>query len=120
MSRCDLAVLGDGSMGTTLANVVASSGKHARLWCQSAETAASINERGRHDRMFTDCALAPTLTATTSLAEAVQGAPLVICAVPSQSFHLVARQLGPLVARSQVLLSATKGIDLRSLLGGAP
>jgi len=112
---CDVAVLGDGSMGTTLAHVVASAGRKARLWCRSASTAASINEGRRHDRMFPESELAPTLTATTSLEEAVRGAPLVICATPSQSFPDLGKRLRPLVTRDQVLLSATKGIDLRSL-----
>jgi len=112
---CEVAVLGDGSMGTTLAQVVAASGRSARLWCRSGSTSSSINERRRHDRMFPNAELAPTLSATTDLEEAVRGAPLVICAVPSQSFHGLAKQLGPLVTRDQVLLSATKGIDLRSL-----
>jgi len=112
VGRC--AVVGDGSMGTTLAHVIAAGGHECTLWCRSAETAAAIARDGRHpDRPRH--ALDPRLRATTSLAEAVDGAALVVVAVHSTEFRGTARALGALATPEQVLLSATKGIELPTL-----
>src|SRR5258708_2228651 len=104
-----VAVLGDGTMGTTLANLVASGERPCRLWCSTSATATSIDERRRHDRFFPDRELAARLTATVDLREAVDGAHLVIAAVPSTSFRDLARRLGSIVTPDQALFSATKG-----------
>jgi glycerol-3-phosphate dehydrogenase (NAD(P)+) len=110
-----VAVLGSGTMGTTLAHVVASGGRPCVLWSSNATTVQSVKERSRHDRFFVDRDLAPALEATGDLREAVDGAPLVISAVPSTSVRDLARRLGSIVTQEQTLFSATKGIELPSL-----
>lgn len=110
--RC--AVIGDGSMGSTLAHVIAAGGRECALWCRSPEAADAVNRDHRHpDRP--DHALHPRLRATASLAEAVAGAPLVIVAVHSTEFGRTAREIGALATAGQALFSATKGIELPSL-----
>lgn len=115
MTDGHVAILGDGTMGTTLAIAAAAGDRSCVLWCQSAATARSINERRRHDRHFTDHDVAAPLRATTDLREAVQGASLVINATTSTSFRDTARALGSLVTSDQAVFSATKGFDLPSL-----
>jgi glycerol-3-phosphate dehydrogenase (NAD(P)+) len=99
-------------MGTTLAHVVASNGTPTTLWTQNTATLTSINERRRHDRMFTSVELAPRLRATASLEEAISGACLVIAAVRSAAFEDLAGRLGPQISSHQIVLSATKGFHL--------
>ncbi len=109
-----VSVVGDGSMGTTLAHVVASAGHRCALWCGDPETARAIGRDHRHPARA-QLELSPALVATASLEEAVAGASLVIVAVPSAGFRETGRRLGALVGPEQVLLSATKGIELRTL-----
>jgi len=49
-SRTSIAVLGGGSFGTVIANMVAEKGLEARLWVRSPEAAAQINETRENSR----------------------------------------------------------------------
>lgn len=109
-----VAVVGDGSMGTTLAHVMALRGRRCTLWCHDPAAARAIGREHRHPAR-PRYALSAELRATPSLEEAVAGAALVVVAVPSARFRETSRALGALVGPGQVLLSATKGIELPSL-----
>jgi glycerol-3-phosphate dehydrogenase (NAD(P)+) len=120
MPGCDavtghVAVLGDGSMGTTLAETVARGDRRATLWCRSEAVARSIRDDRRNPHHFRDLQLSPALDATHRLDEAVDGASLVIVAVGSPRFRETARTLGAQRATPPAMLSATKGIDLSTL-----
>jgi glycerol-3-phosphate dehydrogenase (NAD(P)+) len=60
--------------------------------------------------------IAKGVTATTDLGEAVKGAELVVVVIPSQGFREVCRALGPVLAPSQIVLHATKGLEQGSNL----
>jgi glycerol-3-phosphate dehydrogenase (NAD(P)+) len=98
-------------MGATLAHVIANGGRSCALWCADGATAEAVNRERRHParpRYELDARVA----ATASLREAVGGASLVVVAIGSPKFRETARALGPLLRPEQVLLSATKGIEL--------
>jgi glycerol-3-phosphate dehydrogenase (NAD(P)+) len=109
-----VAVLGAGSWGTTIAHVVASTGRPCVLWSRDADVARGINESHKNPRYFPDRPLAPSLRATSSIEEAAKGAPLIVVAVASSGFREVTRKLGDFVTGDQVLLSATKGLEPRT------
>ncbi len=109
-----VAVLGAGSFGTTIANVVAGAGRPVFLWGRDEEVAKGINETKKSTKVFKDIPLSAGIRATTSLEEAAKGAPVVVVAIPSSSFREVARKLGDFVTGDQVLLSATKGLEPRT------
>jgi glycerol-3-phosphate dehydrogenase (NAD(P)+) len=109
-----VAVLGSGSWGTTIAHVVASTGRPCFLWGRDEDVVKEINEKHRNPRYFPDRALAPGIRATTDLEEAARSTPLVVVGVASSGFREVARRLGDFVTGDQVLLSATKGLEPRT------
>ena len=110
--RC--AVVGDGSMGATLAHVIAAGGRECTLWCRSPAAADAVNRDHRHpDRP--GHALHPRLRATASLADAVAGASLVVVAAHSTAFRRAAEEIGAVATPDQALFSATKGIEHPSL-----
>ncbi|HEX6371218.1 MAG TPA: NAD(P)H-dependent glycerol-3-phosphate dehydrogenase [Longimicrobium sp.] len=110
--RC--AVVGDGSMGTTLAHVMAAGGRECVLWCASPDAADAVNRDHRHPARPAH-ALDGRLRATASLADALAGASLVVVAVHSTAFAATAGEIGALVGPEQALFSATKGIEHPSL-----
>lgn len=110
--RC--AVVGDGSMGATLAHLVAAGGRPCTLWCSSPAAARAVEREHRHPAR-PHHALDPRLRATASLDDAVAGATLVIVAVHSTGFGAAAREVGATVTPEQALFSATKGIEHPSL-----
>lgn len=114
MARERVAVVGDGSMGTTLAHVMATNGHDVTLWCRDEAAADAVRRDGRHPA-WPAWELHGELGATASLEAAVAGASLVLVAVHSTAFRETARAMCPFVDGGQVLLSATKGIEIPGL-----
>ncbi|MDO5502758.1 MAG: NAD(P)H-dependent glycerol-3-phosphate dehydrogenase [Actinomycetia bacterium] len=114
-----IAVAGAGSWGTALASLLRSKELDVVLWDIDPEPVAEINETGNNERYLPGHTLAAGLRATTDLAEAVQGASIIVLAVPSQVMREVAEQVLALLetaAEDVVLCSVTKGIEVESLM----
>ncbi len=114
MSAERVAVLGGGSWGTILAHLAALNGAETLLWMRNADAAAELNEQHTNTRYLGEKTLAESLRATTDLEEAVRGADLLICAVPSSAIRRVAADAGAFLTGDQVVLSATKGLEPES------
>ncbi|MBI5507432.1 MAG: NAD(P)-dependent glycerol-3-phosphate dehydrogenase [Deltaproteobacteria bacterium] len=112
--RIDALVLGGGSFGTALANLLAGLGRHVVLWVRRPEQADEINTRHQNRRYVPDVSLAPNLVATAELAPALAAAPLVLMSVPSRSFREVAHAVGETIRGDQILVHTTKGIEIGS------
>jgi glycerol-3-phosphate dehydrogenase (NAD(P)+) len=109
-----VTVLGAGNWGTTLAHCVARNGHQVRLWSRSAETCDAINNRHEHPRSLPGIALAPSIHAVSSLAEALGAPDLILLAVPSQSLRGLCRELAPLLAPEHLLVHGIKGLESES------
>jgi glycerol-3-phosphate dehydrogenase (NAD(P)+) len=110
-----VAVLGAGSWGTTLADLLARKGHQVRLWAYEGEVAAAINQRHENALFLAGCPLAPELRAYSDAGEAVTGAEVVVCAAPSQAARSVLSMVRGSVATGCLLVSATKGVETESL-----
>ena len=105
------AVVGAGSWGTALANLLAGRGETVTLWAYEPEVADEINRRHRNDLFLPDAPLLPALRATNDLAEAVTGADLVVSAAPSHAVRRVMASAAPLLGTGAVVVSASKGLE---------
>lgn len=105
-----VCVLGGGSFGTTLANLMASHGVPVTLWLRDQVVADEINREHRNNRYLPDIPLDPRLVVTTDLHAALATAQLVFLAIPSGAFRSVLQQIGPDLAGKGVV-STTKGIE---------
>lgn len=106
-----VAVLGGGSFGTALGNIVAENGHAVTLWLRNGERAEEINTRHRNSEYLPDFPLHERLHATTDLRAAVAECDFVFMAVPSSSCRAVARELAPHIQPHSILISTTKGIE---------
>jgi glycerol-3-phosphate dehydrogenase (NAD(P)+) len=109
--RCRVAILGGGSFGTALANIVADNGHNAFLWLRNKTDAEEINQHHVNGRYLPDYPLNPALKATTDLAEATAQADIVFMSVPSKSCRDVAIELKKVINPKAMLISTTKGIE---------
>ncbi len=109
-----VAVLGAGNWGTTLAHLAAQNGASVRIWSRSDDVCREINERHVNPQAVAGLALDPRVGAHTSLEACVVGADVVMIVIPAQAFREVARAMGEHLDPSQVVLHATKGIELRT------
>jgi glycerol-3-phosphate dehydrogenase (NAD(P)+) len=114
MTTAKVCVLGAGSWGTAMAAMCA--GKvPTTLWARRADLADGISRHGRNDVYLPELDLPAGLRATSSLADAVAGADVVVMAVPSHGFRAV---LGAAVAHLGAgvpVVSLTKGVEQGSL-----
>lgn len=108
-----IAVLGDGSWGTTLASLVAADRDHeVTLWSRDPAVASEITRRHRNSAYLPEVPLHPALQATDDLEAVLRGSALVLVAVPSKYLRSVVEQARPFVPPSADLVSVAKGIEL--------
>jgi len=110
-----VAVLGAGSWGTTLANVLARKGHAVRLWAYEPDVVEAINQRHENPVFLAGCPLAETIRASNDAAQVVDGAPVVLSVIPSHAVRLVVAKLDGHVAPDTLVVSATKGIETDTL-----
>ncbi|MCL5676504.1 MAG: NAD(P)-dependent glycerol-3-phosphate dehydrogenase [Firmicutes bacterium] len=109
------AVVPAGAWGTALAMPLAANGFEVRLWMRRADAAAAFLSSRTHPHL-PGAGFPPGVLATADLAEAIDGADLVVLAAPSRALREVLAPLRPLLGRSTMLVSVTKGIEPDSLL----
>lgn len=110
-----IAVLGAGSWGTTLANLLAKKGHPVRIWAYEAAVAAAINERHENLTYLRGVRLDPRLTADTSVQAVVSGADVVLSVTPSQHVRRIMAEAAPWIGPEALVVSASKGIETTSL-----
>lgn len=110
-----IVVLGAGSWGTALANLLAEKGEEVVVWSFEPDVADGINQRHENARYLSGIALAPELQATTDIAEATRGASVVVTVSPSQHTRQVLRAAAPHITDGALIVSASKGIETTTL-----
>ena len=106
------AVLSAGSWGTTFAKVLADAGCQVALHARRPELAKAIAEDGENRDYLPGVRLPHTVRVTAEAAEALDGAEIVVLAVPSQSLRENLTRWAPLLPAEASLLSLMKGIEL--------
>jgi glycerol-3-phosphate dehydrogenase (NAD(P)+) len=115
MTERQVAVIGAGSWGTALGNLLAKKGVETVLWSYEADVAEAVEREHRNPRYLSDVALDPRLRATTNIEEATVGARAVVSVSPSHVVRAVMAQVRPHLSDDVLLVSASKGIELDTL-----
>ena len=106
-----VAVVGAGSWGTTLANLLCGRGDEVVMWAFEPEVADEVNRRHRNDLFLPDAPLDHALAATTDLEAAVRGAEVVVSATPSHAVRAVMASAARAVRPGVAVVSASKGLE---------
>jgi glycerol-3-phosphate dehydrogenase (NAD(P)+) len=107
-----VAVFSAGSWGTAFGLVLADAGNDVTVWARRDEVVANINDKHENSDYFPGIELPTRVRATTSPAEAVDGAEFVVLSVPSQSLRENLTEWSPLLPADAVLISLMKGVEL--------
>jgi glycerol-3-phosphate dehydrogenase (NAD(P)+) len=110
------AVLGAGSWGTAFAKVLADAGTDVTLWARRAEVAEAISSGHVNPFYLDGIELPAALAATSDPERALDGADIVVLAVPSQSLRENLAAWTPSIGPDASLLSLAKGIESGTLL----
>ena len=110
-----VAVLGAGSWGTTLADLLARKGDEVRLWAFEPEVVDAVNRAHENPLFLPGRSLEPRLTAFGDAREAVRNAEVVVSVAPSHAVRAVLGRVAGEVPSGTLVVSATKGLEVESL-----
>lgn len=113
-----VAVIGAGSWGTALAQLLASNKHDVSLWARKQEVVDGVNKQHTNPRYLSDTQLLSNIVATTSQEEALQGAKAVVIVTPSDHMRDVAESIAPFVQEQTPLVICSKGVEAGSGLLG--
>ena len=106
-----VAVLGGGSFGTVIANVVANNGYPVTLWLRSEAVAAQIQSSGENSAYLPGYTLNPSISISTDLEESVKYCESIFFAVPSGAFRQLAKKVNQWLPSDALVISTAKGIE---------
>lgn len=104
-----VGVIGAGSFGTAVANILAENVK-VLLYARTAESLESLLENQKKDPKF----LHKNVTPTNHLQTVAENCEVIFPIVPSANFRDMMKQLSPYLHPYHMLIHGTKGLDLKA------
>ncbi|MCX6356016.1 MAG: NAD(P)-dependent glycerol-3-phosphate dehydrogenase [Candidatus Aureabacteria bacterium] len=115
-----VAVLGDGGWGTTLALLLHRKGVEVVLWGAFPRYVEFLREKRMNRKFLPGIRIPSSLPITSRLDEAVDGAGVIVAAVPSHFMRRICRRMARLLSPESrpmpLFISGTKGIETNSLM----
>ncbi|MFZ7332871.1 NAD(P)H-dependent glycerol-3-phosphate dehydrogenase [Streptococcus pluranimalium] len=111
MSKQTIAVLGPGSWGTALAQVLNDNGHEVRVWGNITEQIDELNQDHTNTRYFEDIILDKKIIGYHDLGQALDGADAVLFVVPTKVTRLVAKQVAKALKHKITVMHASKGLE---------
>ncbi|MDP2689310.1 MAG: NAD(P)-binding domain-containing protein, partial [Deltaproteobacteria bacterium] len=100
-----IAVLGAGSWGTTLAQILALQGLEVRLWARSPSLCDSMKDTLENALYLPGVNLSGNIRPTASFEEALSGAGIIVSAIPSHGVRKVFAEAVPFISGGAVVVS---------------
>ncbi|MDJ0915224.1 MAG: NAD(P)H-dependent glycerol-3-phosphate dehydrogenase [Desulfobacterales bacterium] len=106
-----IGVVGGGSWGTALADLLACKGYQIDLWVYEEEVKKQIKEEHENKVFLPGFKLSENLIPSNNMETVVAGKDLVLIVVPSHVMRIAAQQMSNFLSPETVLVSASKGIE---------
>ncbi len=104
-----IGIIGAGTWGTALANMLANSGYSLFVYSPSKEEVESLSTTHRHKHL--DCVINDSIKFTNTIEDVITNSHIVIFATPSVAIRSVANRVKDIVNKDQILVSVAKGIE---------
>lgn len=106
-----VAVIGAGSWGTALSQVLAGNGHNVGLWARRTEVVRGINTDHRNPRYLSDAELSKNIVATVAYRDALLRARAAVIVTPSNLMRGVAQALADVVDDDFPIIICSKGVE---------
>lgn len=110
-----IGVLGAGSWGTALADLLARKGHAVQLWAREPEVVSGINAQHENPLFLPGHSLARSVVAEGDARRVAAEADVIVSVSPSHAVRTVMGEIAGSVAPGTLIVSATKGIEDASL-----
>jgi len=111
-----IGVIGAGSWGTTLANLLAKKGLSITLWAYEEELIRVLTSTQENTLYLPGIKLSSKIVPTGSLEDVCLHKDLILIVTPSQVVRHIMQQILPYLSPQQILINASKGIENKTLL----
>ncbi|MBW1845921.1 MAG: NAD(P)-dependent glycerol-3-phosphate dehydrogenase [Deltaproteobacteria bacterium] len=116
VDRLKIGVVGAGSWGTAIANLLGDKGFKVHLWAFEKEIFQEIYEVKENKTFLPSISLSPNIIPSNDLAEVVSEKDLIILVVPSQHMREISSAMTGYVSKNAIVVSASKGIENKTHL----
>jgi glycerol-3-phosphate dehydrogenase (NAD(P)+) len=114
--KLKIGVVGAGSWGTALANLLASKGYAVDWWVFEKEVNDQIRQSGENSIFLPDIKLSSNLHPSNDLTEVVSDKDVVLVVVPSHVVRETTLNMAGHLAQDTIIVSASKGIENKTHL----
>ncbi len=109
-----ITVIGAGSWGTALANLLAENGEKVKIYARDKNVVDSINSQQINYKYFPEHKLDNKLTAFSDLEVGLEDAEVIVISVPTQALGSVLKQIKDVITSDPIIVSTAKGIEEKS------
>lgn len=107
-----ICILGAGSWGTALATLLGKNEYRVVLWGREEDGVEQITTLRENRRFLPGVVVPDTVTSTTDMAQAIDGADWVVLSVPSQALRTVLQQAREFLRPDTYLINTAKGLEI--------
>lgn len=111
----NIGVIGAGSWGTALANMLSSKGYNVFLWVREVELFDELTTKQENTWYLPGIRLDSKLYFSSSLKEVVSNKDFLLFVVPSQYTRAILEETKPFLRKNEIVVCASKGIELNTL-----
>lgn len=111
-----IGIVGAGSWGTALANLLALKGFKVDLWAYEKEVKEQIQEFSENRFFLPGIKLSPNIAPTNDITRVVTDKDMVMIVVPSHLMRVTAQKIRGHVTKDTIIVSASKGIENKTHL----
>jgi len=111
-----IGVIGAGSWGTAIANLLAVKGFPVWLWTFEAEVCETISRDHENKLFLPGIQLSPGIVASTDIARVASDKDLVVIVVPSHVMRETAGKIAAHLSGESIIVTASKGIEINTYL----
>lgn len=113
--KLNIGVVGNGSFGTAIANLLVHNGHQVTLFGRDKEAIEKMKETNMNEKYLPYVVLSEKIKYTHVLKTAVNNKDIVVFAVPAQSFRNLSKRAANNMKKGAIAVNLAKGIEQKSL-----